>query len=81
MYPTAQEKAVIAAAEKMMIDTMSRYDPSHDAYHGAVCINKLEPEKHAHVFAVQRVRKTALTIAQNLAAQPDLLVVELGTLD
>jgi uncharacterized protein len=34
MYPTAQESAVIEAAEKMMVDTMARYDPSHDAYHG-----------------------------------------------
>ncbi|KAF8896173.1 hypothetical protein BD779DRAFT_1668008 [Infundibulicybe gibba] len=33
MYPTAQEKAVIDAAEMMMIETMARYDPSHDAYH------------------------------------------------
>lgn len=34
MYPTEQEKAVIDAAEKIMVDTMARYDPSHDAYHG-----------------------------------------------
>lgn len=34
MYPTAQERPAIEAAEKMMIDTMARYDPSHDAYHG-----------------------------------------------
>lgn len=62
MYPTAQERPAIEAAEKMMIDTMARYDPSHDAYH------------------VQRVRKTALVIAQNVATQPDLLVVELAAL-
>ncbi len=34
MYPTAQEIAVINEAEKIMIETMSRYDPSHDAFHG-----------------------------------------------
>jgi len=34
MYPTPQEKSVIEAAEKIMRDTMARYDPSHDAYHG-----------------------------------------------
>lgn len=33
-YPTKSEAAVIAAAEKLMVDTMARYDPSHDAYHG-----------------------------------------------
>ncbi|KAF8071778.1 hypothetical protein FPV67DRAFT_1560551 [Lyophyllum atratum] len=62
MYPTEQEKAVIDAAEKIMVDTMARYDPSHDAYH------------------VQRVRKTALQIAQNVPTQPDILVVELAAL-
>jgi hypothetical protein len=34
MYPTPQEKAVIEEAEQMMVDTMARYDPSHDKYHG-----------------------------------------------
>jgi uncharacterized protein len=34
MYPNPQEQAVIDAAEKIMIDTMARYDPSHDKYHG-----------------------------------------------
>ncbi|PFH48752.1 hypothetical protein AMATHDRAFT_149128 [Amanita thiersii Skay4041] len=33
MYPSSQEKAVIDAAEQLMIETMSRYDPSHDAFH------------------------------------------------
>ncbi|KAF8655061.1 hypothetical protein AX16_003262 [Volvariella volvacea WC 439] len=33
MYPTEQERAVIQAAEKIMLETMARYDPSHDAYH------------------------------------------------
>jgi hypothetical protein len=35
MYPTPQEAAVIAAAEQLMTETMARYDPSHDAFHGA----------------------------------------------
>ncbi|KAF8627056.1 hypothetical protein AX17_006396 [Amanita inopinata Kibby_2008] len=62
MYPTAQEKLVIDAAENMMIETMARYDPSHDAFH------------------VQRVRRTALAIAQSLEATPDLFTIELAAL-
>ena len=34
MYLTPQEKAVVDAAEEMMTDSMARYDPSHDKYHG-----------------------------------------------
>jgi uncharacterized protein len=34
MYPSSQEKKVLEAAEKLMVETMSRYDPSHDAFHG-----------------------------------------------
>lgn len=33
-YPNAKEEAVVAAAEKIMIKTMARYDASHDAHHG-----------------------------------------------
>ncbi|KIL67704.1 hypothetical protein M378DRAFT_73426 [Amanita muscaria Koide BX008] len=33
MYPTPEEKAVIDDAEKLMVETMARYDPSHDAFH------------------------------------------------
>ncbi|KAF9478330.1 hypothetical protein BDN70DRAFT_880100 [Pholiota conissans] len=33
MYPTPQEKAVIREAEKVMVEAMARYDPSHDRYH------------------------------------------------
>ncbi|KAJ8519056.1 hypothetical protein ONZ45_g3961 [Pleurotus djamor] len=63
MYPSKNEKIVIDEAEKLMVETMARYDPSHDAYH------------------VQRVRKTALVLAESLAvAKPDLLVVELAAL-
>ncbi|KAF9563185.1 hypothetical protein CPC08DRAFT_706112 [Agrocybe pediades] len=62
MYPTMQEKALIDAAEKIMIDAMSRYDPSHDKYH------------------VERVRKTALSLARSITPTPDLLIVELAAL-
>ncbi|RDB25912.1 Uncharacterized protein YpgQ [Hypsizygus marmoreus] len=62
MYPTENEKAVIEAAEKIMVNTMARYDPSHDGYH------------------VQRVRRTALKIAENVSIPPDMLVVELAAL-
>lgn len=34
VYPTAEQAAVVRAAEKLMEETMARYDPSHDAYHG-----------------------------------------------
>ena len=34
-YPTPQEAIVIAAAEKLTAETMARYDPSHDNFHGA----------------------------------------------
>ena len=33
-YPTPEEAKVIAAAERLMEETMARYDPSHDAFHG-----------------------------------------------
>ncbi|KAJ7476068.1 hypothetical protein FB451DRAFT_266078 [Mycena latifolia] len=33
MYPTAQESAIVAEAEKIMRDAMARYDPSHDSFH------------------------------------------------
>lgn len=34
MYPTANERIAIDEAEKLMVETMAKYDPSHDAYHG-----------------------------------------------
>ncbi|KAG5718983.1 hypothetical protein E4T56_gene20396 [Termitomyces sp. T112] len=67
MLHTRPEQAVIDAAERIMIDTMARYDPSHDAYHGERVM-------------VQRVRNTALKIAMNVPTQPDLLVIELAAL-
>ena len=44
MYPTNQEKAIVNDAERVMIDTMARYDPSHDKYHGACSMN-LHPDR------------------------------------
>ncbi|KAI0703452.1 hypothetical protein BC835DRAFT_1318984 [Cytidiella melzeri] len=67
-YPTEPEAKVVAAAEKLMVETMARYDPSHDAFH------------------VQRVRRTAMHIAQAISSSsstrvnPDMLTVELAAL-
>lgn len=33
-YPSIAQAAVAGAAEQLMEETMARYDPSHDAYHG-----------------------------------------------
>lgn len=35
MYPSREEQIVINVAERLMEETMARYDPSHDAFHGA----------------------------------------------
>ncbi|KAF9223743.1 hypothetical protein BS17DRAFT_781137 [Gyrodon lividus] len=62
-YPSMKEQAAIDMAEKLMLATMARYDPSHDSFH------------------VERVRRTALSIAHSLPeTKPDLLVVELAAL-
>ena len=86
MYPTPQEQAVINEAEKIMIETMARYDPSHDQYHGErnltsaieKCTDQLEFRDWTRFYSVQRVRKTALTLAKTISPTPDLLTVELG---
>jgi uncharacterized protein len=60
---------------------MKKYDPSHDALHGTS-----HPILPCHLpiiftnFLVNRVRKTALTLARSQTPQPDLLVVELAAL-
>ncbi|EIW83994.1 hypothetical protein CONPUDRAFT_163243 [Coniophora puteana RWD-64-598 SS2] len=64
MYPTTQEKAAIQAAEKLMNDTMARYDPSHDAY---------------HVERVRKTALNLAHSLPN-GAQPDLLVIEIAAL-
>ncbi|KAF8843735.1 hypothetical protein BDN67DRAFT_963911 [Paxillus ammoniavirescens] len=62
-YPSMREQAAIDAAEKLMLATMERYDPSHDSFH------------------VERVRRTALSLAHSIPERkPDLLVVELAAL-
>ncbi|KAF9036249.1 hypothetical protein BJ165DRAFT_1417196 [Panaeolus papilionaceus] len=33
MYSTPEERLIINEAEKLMVETMARYDPSHDKYH------------------------------------------------
>lgn len=35
MYRNESQKKAIQLAEKLMHETMSKYDPSHDALHGA----------------------------------------------
>lgn len=81
MYPTTQEQEVIQAAENIMIETMARYDPSHDKYHGEHQYYRNSPwSRYECLSAVQRVRKTALALARSLPSEsePDLLVIELG---
>jgi hypothetical protein len=34
MYPSPIEVLILKEAEKLMVETMARYDPSHDKYHG-----------------------------------------------
>lgn len=42
VYPSATEQLALAAAEKLMVSTMARYDPSHDVFHGTVtCVPSL----------------------------------------
>jgi len=61
MYPTPQEQAIIHEAEKIMIQTMARYDPSHDRYHGesGIWLNQVQvySEGWKCLYSVQRVRK------------------------
>ena len=33
-YPAANMRKIITAAEKLVAETMARYDPSHDYFHG-----------------------------------------------
>lgn len=83
MYPTAKEAIVIELAEELMIDTMKRYDPSHDAYHGGFIVYSMSLKKKIYLFCiVQRVRKTAMQLARTHTSSPgpDLLVVEVAAL-
>jgi len=84
MHPTPQEKAIIDEAEKIMIENMARYDPSHDQYHGERDpagyreIYGPTPYVWTRFYSVQRVRNTALALAKNISPTPDLLIIELG---
>ncbi|KAI0084037.1 hypothetical protein BDY19DRAFT_899102 [Irpex rosettiformis] len=64
-YPTPAEAKVVAAAEKLMEETMARYDPSHDAFH----------VQRVRRTALHIARTFSLT-----QRKPDLLVVELSAL-
>jgi len=46
MYPNQMESAAIRAAERLMTQTMARYDPSHDVYHGQSCTST----RQKHVY-------------------------------
>ena len=85
MYPSITEQLALAAAEKLMVATMARYDPSHDVFHGTATCYPSRPCSLTFVActypSVQRVRKTALSLARSLPHKnPDLLVVDLAAL-
>ncbi|RPD61196.1 hypothetical protein L226DRAFT_508012 [Lentinus tigrinus ALCF2SS1-7] len=67
-YPTKEEAAVVAAAEKLMVETMARYDPSHDAYH----------VQRVRKTALQFARTVSATLPDD--KKPDFLTVELAAL-
>ncbi|KZT02597.1 uncharacterized protein LAESUDRAFT_762719 [Laetiporus sulphureus 93-53] len=64
MYPSDEESAAVKAAEDLMLSTMARYDPSHDAFH----------VQRVRKTALQLARSISST------RQLDLLVVELAAL-
>ncbi|OBZ72054.1 Uncharacterized protein YpgQ [Grifola frondosa] len=67
-YPTPQEAAVVRDAEKLMVETMARYDPSHDAYH----------VQRVRKTALHLARVFSTSISAR--GRPDLLTVELAAL-
>ncbi|GBE88324.1 Uncharacterized protein SCP_1301390 [Sparassis crispa] len=67
MYPTPEDEAVIRAADELMIKTMARYDPSHDAYH----------VQRVRKTALHLARALSLS---EVGRKPDLLTVELSAL-
>ncbi|KAI0711975.1 hypothetical protein C8T65DRAFT_574795 [Cerioporus squamosus] len=68
-YPSKEEAVIVAAAEKLMVETMARYDPSHDAYH----------VQRVRKTALQLARTVTATLADDLK-KPDLLTIELAAL-
>ncbi|RDX57461.1 hypothetical protein OH76DRAFT_1395280 [Lentinus brumalis] len=67
-YPSKEEAVIVAAAEKLMIETMARYDPSHDAYH----------VQRVRKTALQLARAVSATLPDD--QKPDLLTIELAAL-
>ena len=70
-----------------MVKTMARYDPSHDALHGAWDLEDDSNIPIPYLFVshiiVQRVRRTALKLALEpsiSSRSPDLLVTEISAL-
>ncbi|KAF9493133.1 hypothetical protein BDN71DRAFT_1432721 [Pleurotus eryngii] len=63
MYPSSVEQKIIDEAEKLMVETMSRYDASHDAFH----VRRVRKTALALANSVTSASTT----------KPDLLVVEL----
>jgi len=68
MYPSPQEAAAVATAEMLMMTTMSRYDPSHDAFH----VQRVRKT----ALNLARIVSTESTLPR----KPDLLIVELAAL-
>ncbi|KAI0635769.1 hypothetical protein C8Q77DRAFT_1170039 [Trametes polyzona] len=67
-YPSKEEAVVIAAAQELMVKTMARYDPSHDAFH----------VQRVRKTALQLARTVLGTLPEE--KRPDLLTVELAAL-
>lgn len=65
MYPSATEQLALAAAEKLMVATMARYDPSHDVFHGMAACGSL------HLCSLTFVARARQSNAQG--RQPCLL--------
>jgi len=55
MYPSATEQLALAAAEKLMVAIMTRYDPSHDVFHGMATRGSLHL---CSLTSVARVRQS-----------------------
>ncbi|KAI0956105.1 hypothetical protein AcV7_006599 [Taiwanofungus camphoratus] len=68
MYPSVEEAAVIQAAEKLMVTTMARYDPSHDAFH-------VQRVRKTALYLARTFSECEIH-----QRKPDLLTVELASL-
>ncbi|KAI0833302.1 hypothetical protein BC628DRAFT_1485415 [Trametes gibbosa] len=68
MYSTKEEAVIVAAAEELMVKTMARYDPSHDAFH----------VQRVRKTSLQLARIISETLPEE--RRPDLLTVEVAAL-